>query len=188
MFSQVRYFGQLVDPRDHAGKGVRGLLIRFMNAIRVWLEKKIVFALLRVELDGKGASKEEKKAFLLSAEQGAWGQQQPPKVAKSRPVVLAEEGAPSPLRTREEVAESRYSGPRRKRSFEENIAGTLASYEAQRGNRAARYISRRMFRANPEEEIEEVQHEQHTAPAAADDYAPTPRDLARLASPRRRAQ
>jgi hypothetical protein len=66
----VRYFGQLIDPAVYRrGFGVRGWLISAANAVRCWLEERIVFLMLRVEMDhAKPAlSKGEKKKLLLEA-------------------------------------------------------------------------------------------------------------------------
>jgi hypothetical protein len=65
---EIRYFGYLVDPRPfRRGHGWRGVWIFVLNAIRTWLERRVVLAVLRLQLRGTGLKGRDLKAVMEAA-------------------------------------------------------------------------------------------------------------------------
>lgn len=159
----IRYFGQLVDPAVYRrGFGVWGWLVNFLNPIRMWIEKRMVLAILRIECTRAGLTKKAVKAIVRQAAEHpsfvpVLGGDVPRFVRK-----LMREQYPIVHQSTDARSEARYGegrknsdGPTRPMPFEQGMRNTFAQ-TAMKSDRSARYVPGRKFFVDMGEHVEAV--------------------------------
>lgn len=143
----IRYFGQLVDPAVYRrGFGVWGWLVAFLNVIRVWLERRQVYIVLRIER--KAAKMTERQALAYMAETPTGEAPAVPNLVRR----LMRNKSPLNYATLDERTHAKYAEGRRNHEtparplpIEQSSLAVTFAQTAMRADRSVRYLTGRKF-------------------------------------------